>query len=101
MSLRGEIAVALTLGGAITIAIVAGRSTRALAPNDEPASTYRAGPAGSKGVFDVLVRLGRTVARRRTSLFSLATNPHARPALLVVNAPVEDLGVGDLLQTAR
>ena len=101
MSLRTEVGLALLLGGAVTVAIVVGRSSTTPAAEFEPASTFRAGPAGSRGVYDVLVRLGLPVARRRTSLFALATDRATRPALLVVNDPPEGLEEGELRQVTR
>ncbi|MGH7530934.1 MAG: DUF4350 domain-containing protein, partial [Gemmatimonadales bacterium] len=91
MSHRLEIGLALLLATAIGVAVwAANRSAKPPAP-DTRASTFLSGPNGSKAVYDVLVRLGRPVERRRTALFRLNEDTTGRdpPALLVfANPPI-------------
>jgi hypothetical protein len=64
-------------------------------------STFLSGPQGSKALYDVLVRLGRPVERRRTALFTLAEDTVRRPALLVVLNPPIHLQAAELEQVVR
>src|SRR2546427_12554737 len=87
---RIELWLALLLAVAVGIAVFAGvRSPRATPENELP-STFLAGPSGSKALYDVLVRLGQPVERRRTALFNLTREPPPPPhppALLVLVRP--------------
>ena len=98
MSLRGELGLAALLAAGVTVAIVAGRRSGSPAREFEPASTFRAGPDGARGVYEVLARLGRPVARRRTPLFDLAKNVRLRPGLLVESDPPQELETAELAQ---
>jgi hypothetical protein len=90
MSYRTEIGLVLLLALAVTLALVAGsgRSHPATA-RWEPLSTYRTGPMGARGAYDVLVQLGVPVERRRTPLFDLNRQERRRPAVLAVVGPEE------------
>ncbi len=98
MSLRAELGLAALLATGVTVAIVAGRRSGAPARDFEPASTFRAGPDGARGVFEVLAHLGRPVERRRTPLFDLAKNLRRRPGLLVESNPPEELESAEMAQ---
>ena len=90
MSYRTEIGLVLLLAAAVAIALVAGTRERVTAtPGWEPVSTYRTGPMGGRAPYDVLVRLGVPVERRRTPLFDLARREGHRPAVLAVVEPDE------------
>jgi len=102
MSRRVESALVLLLVAALVLAIWAGR--RAAGPEpviDFRASTLVSGPDGSRALYDVLVRLGIPVERRRTPLFDLATDPQRRPAALAVLDPPQDLVSAELAQVVR
>jgi len=88
MSYRTEIGLVLLLAVAMTIALVAGTGERrATTSRWEPVSTYRTGPMGGRAPYDVLVRLGVPVERRRAPLFDLAREERGRPAVLAVVEP--------------
>ena len=88
MSYRTEIGLALLLATAVTIALVAGaRGAHRVTSRWEPLSTYRTGPMGGRGAYEVLVRLGVQVERRRTPLFDLDREEQRRPAILAVVSP--------------
>ncbi len=97
MSYRAEIGVAAVLGLALVLAAVAGGRQRVAPPSyDTRTSTYLDGPLGTKAVYDVLIALGRPVARRRTALFDLAAGSRRAPALLAVLDPAIDLQPAEL-----
>lgn len=98
MSLRGELGLAALLAAGVTVAIVAGRRSGAPAREFETASTFRSGPNGARGIYEVLARLGRPVARRRTPLFDLAKNVSRRPGLLVEADPPNDFESAEMAQ---
>src|SRR5262245_13681018 len=79
---RLEIGFALLLAVSIGLAVWLAHRTPQPPTIDFRKSTMIAGPLGSRGLYDVLVRLGRPVQRRRTSLFDLTDAPRL-PALLV------------------
>jgi len=87
LSHRAEIGLAALLALALTVALLAGRRQRHLVQVWEPVSTYRTGPTGGRGPYEVLARLGIPVERRRTSLFDLARQPRRRVAVLAVVSP--------------
>lgn len=101
MSYRLEIGAALLLAVAIAIGIwAASRHTRT--PDfDFRTSTYLNGPRGSKALHEVLTELGRLSERRRTPLYTLATERAHRPAILVLLNPVIDLQDAEVEQVAR
>lgn len=98
MSLRGELGLAALLAAGVTVAIVAGRRSGAPPREFEAASTFRSGPDGARGIYEVLARLGRPVARRRTPLFDLAKNVRGRPGLLVESDPPQELQSAEMAQ---
>ena len=101
MSYRLEIGTALLLAAAIAIGLwAASRRTRTPDLNIRT-STYLNGPRGSKGLHEVLTRLGRLSERRRTPLFALATERAHHPAILVVLNPLFDLQDAELEQVTR
>ncbi|MGH7538785.1 MAG: hypothetical protein ACREMF_09135, partial [Gemmatimonadales bacterium] len=71
MSYRAELGLVLLLVLALTVALLAGRRRPRAVEAYEPVSTYRTGPSGGRGPYDVLARLGVPVERRRTALFDL------------------------------
>jgi len=87
MSHRLEIALALLLAAAIAVALWAANRSPKPPDHDSRASTFLSGPQGSKGLHEVLIRLGRPSERRRTALFTLAEEGRRRPAILVVVDP--------------
>jgi len=101
MSHRVEIGFALLLALALTVAFLAGRRQRGTVAVWEPVSTYRTGPTGGRGAYDVLARLGVPVERRRTPLFDLARQPRRRPALLAVVSPEQWLAPAEREAVAR
>jgi Domain of unknown function (DUF4350) len=82
---RVEIALVVLLTAAITLALLVGRRGAA-AEEWEPASSYRTGPMGARGPYEVLARLGVPEQRRRSPLFDLA-RAGGRPAVLLVISP--------------
>lgn len=101
MSYRLEIGLAALLGVAIGVALWAANRSPRTPDFDLRSSTFLNGPDGSKGLHDVLLRLGRRSERRRTSLEHLATERTRRPAILVLNAPVIPLKNEELAQLIR
>ena len=101
MSHRVEIGSALLLAVALTVAYLAGRRQRGAVAVWEPVSTYRTGPTGGRGAYDVLARLGVPVERRRTPLFDLARQARRRPALLAVVSPEQWLAPAEREAVAR
>src|SRR5260221_14726082 len=88
MSYRTEIGLVLLLALAVTLALVAGSgSSHPATARWEPLSTYRTGPMGARGAYDVLVQLGVPVERRRTPLFDLNREERRRPPVLPVVGP--------------
>ncbi len=87
MSSRLEIKLAVLLAVAIGLAVWAAHRTPKPPADDYRASTFLAGPRGSRAVYDVLVKLGRPVQRRRSSLATFSADSARRPALLVVLNP--------------
>jgi len=81
MSRRLELGLVLLLALAITVAVVAGRRSAGSGPEqDLRASTLLSGPLGSRALYDVLVRLGIPVERRRAPLLDLGkSDARARP----------------------
>ena len=106
MSHRTEIGSAALLAVALTVAVLAGRRQQRERAAWEPVSTYRTGPTGGRGAYDVLARLGVPVERRRTPLFDLARRVRGRPAVLAVVspeqwlAPAEREAVADYVDSA-
>src|SRR5262245_56383914 len=103
MSYRLEIGIATLLAAAIAVALWAASAAKSpRSPEfDLRASTFLSGPDGSKGLHDVLLRLGRLSERRRTPLDSLATERAHRPAILVLNAPMMPLDDDETSEVVR
>ena len=102
MSYRLEVGFALLLAAAIAIAVWGGtRRQNRTADFDFRSSTFLSGPDGSKGLHEVLRRLGRPSERRRTSLENLATERARRPAILVLLNPVDPLEDDEMPQLVR
>jgi hypothetical protein len=101
MSYRLEILLALLLAAAVGTAVLAAHRTPKAPPVDYRASTFLAGPRGSRALYDVLVQLGRPVQRRRTPLFGLDADTTRQPALLVVLNPLMDLQTGEIEQVVH
>lgn len=97
MSYRAEIGLAAVLAVALVVAAVAGGRQRIAPPSFDPrTSTYLDGPYGTKAVYDVLIALGRPVARRRTPFFDLTVGSRRTPALVAVLDPAIDLQPAEL-----
>ena len=101
MSYRHEIGLAALLAVSIGLALWAGTRSERTPDFDFRASTFLNGPDGSKGLHDVLQQLGRRSERRRTPLDNLATERAHRPAILVLNAPTDNLDDGEVSQVVR
>jgi hypothetical protein len=101
MSYRLEIGAALLLAVAIAIGIWAANAKPRTADFDFRTSTYLNGPRGSKALHEVLTRLGRLSERRRTALYTLATERAHRPAILVLLNPIIDLLDAEIEQVTR
>jgi hypothetical protein len=101
MSYRLEIGAALLLAVAIGIGIWAANAKPRTADFDFRTSTYLNGPRGSKALHEVLTRLGRLSERRRTALYTLATERAHRPAILVLLNPIIDLLDAEIEQVTR
>jgi uncharacterized protein DUF4350 len=101
MSRRLEIWLVLLLTLAVGVALWAGRRGAAAAPDlDFRASAFLSGPRGSRGLYEVLLRLGVPVERRRRALFDLARDTRHRPAVLAVLDPPLELEDAELAQVA-
>src|SRR5690242_2791826 len=101
MSLRSEVGLAALLAAAVGTAVAAGSLARTPASELENASTFLTGPSGAKGVYDVMARMGRPVARRRINLFDLVTDSAVRPAILIEADPEQGLESGEMTQVAE
>ena len=101
MSYRLEIGTALLLAVAIAIGIWAANQQSRTPDLDWRTSTYLNGPRGSKALHEVLTGLGRLSERRRTPLYTLATERAHRPAILVLLNPIVDLQEAEIEQVAR
>lgn len=101
MSYRLEIGLALLLATAIGIAVWAANRTPKPPPEDFRASTFLSGPQGSSAVYDVLVKLGRAVERRRVALFALNQDSLHKPAVLVLLNPPMWLQTAELEQVVQ
>ena len=101
MSYRLEIGAALLLAVGIAIGIWAASRQNRTREFDFRTSTYLNGPYGSKALHAVLTELGRLSERRRTPLYTLATERAHRPAILVLLNPVIDLQDAEVEQVAR
>lgn len=101
MSLRSEAGLAVLLAAAVGTAVVAGSLAETPASELENASTFLAGPGGAKGVYEVMARLGRPVARRRVNLFDLVKDSATRPAILIEADPDQGLESGEMTQVAQ
>jgi hypothetical protein len=101
MSHRAEIGFAVLLAVALTVALLAGRRQRGTVVIWEPVSTYRTGPTGGRGPYEVLARLRVPVERRRTPLFDLARQARGRPASLAVVSPEQWLAPAEREAVAR
>ena len=100
MSRRPELALVALFLLAVAVAIVAGLRNTLGGAEGGPPSAFLAGPDGAKAVYDVLLRLGRPVERRRTPLYDL-TRVRRPPALFVVVDPPDDLTAAELEQVVR
>lgn len=101
MSHRLEVGLLLLLAGAIAIALWAANRSPKTRESDPRASTFLSGPDGSKGLHEVLLRLGRLSERRRTPLFRLAEDRAHRPAILVLLNPVIALHDAEIRQVVE
>src|SRR6266576_5525458 len=101
MSSRLEIWLAGLLAVAIGIAVWAAHRTPKPPEEDDRASTLLSGPQGSRGVYDVLVRLGRPVQRRRAPLYAFTGDSSHRAALLLVLDPPMPLQPAELEQVVK
>jgi hypothetical protein len=101
MSYRLEIGLAALLIGSLAFVLWAATRHERTPDFDFRASTFLNGPYGSKGLHDVLLRLGRRSERRRTSLEHLATERAYRPAILVLNAPTIPLADDEMTEVVR
>jgi hypothetical protein len=101
MSYRLEIGLALLLAGAIGVAVWAANRTPKPPPEDFRASTFLAGPRGSRAIYDLLVKLGRPVERRRVPLFTLSQDTLRKPAILVVLGPPRSLQAAEVQQVVQ
>jgi len=101
MSYRLEIGLALLLAAAIAVALWAANRSPKQPAFDPRASTFLSGPQGSKGLHELLIRLGRPSERRRTALFTLTDERARRPAILVVLNPPISLLDAELEQVVR
>lgn len=99
MSRRLEIALVLVLVLALALAIWAGQRSAGVQPSfDFRASTLLSGPAGSRALYEVLIRLRIPTERRRRPLLDLLTDSGRRPAVLAVLDPPLDLEGAELAQ---
>ncbi len=101
MSSRLEIKLAVLLAVAIGVAVWAAHRTPKPPAEDYRASTFLTGPSGSRAVYEVLVKLGRPVQRRRAPLSTFSADTSRRPALLVVLNPWIPMQSTELEQIVR
>src|SRR2546423_2229474 len=102
MSRRVEIGLVLPLVAVLAATIWAGHRGAGSQPSfDLRASPLLSGPAGSRALYDILIRLRIPVERRRAPLFDLTTDARRRPAVLAVLAPPLDLESAELDQVVR
>lgn len=101
MSSRLEIKLAVLLAVAIGVAVWAAHRTPKPPAEDYRASTLLTGPNGSRAVYEVLVKLGRPVQRRRSPLSTFSADTSRRPALLVVLNPWIPMQSTELEQIVR
>lgn len=101
MSYRLEIGVAALFAVALAVAIWFGSRHSRVSELDIRSSTFLSGPAGSKALYDVLVRLGRPTERRRISLENLTTTRAHYPAVLAILDPVMPLEDGEIDQVVQ
>jgi len=92
MSYRLEIGLVLLIATAVGVAVFAANRTPKPVEPDRRASTYLSGPDGSQALYRVMVRLGRPMERRRTTLFGFSGDTTARRTraslLVVLNPPI-------------
>ena len=100
MSRRVEVLIGLLLLVTLAIVVVWGGGPEESVLDIRP-STLHSGPDGSKGVYDVLARLGVAEERRRRPLFDLNRNARPRPAVLAVLNPPLRLETAELAQVVR
>jgi hypothetical protein len=100
---RLEVRLALLLALAIAVAVWGAHRTPKPPPDDYRSSTFVAGPRGSRAVYEVLVKLGRPVQRRRSPLYGFGGDSlrGPRPALLVVLNPWVPLQSDEINQVVR
>ncbi len=102
MSRRLEIGLVLLLVLALALAIWAGQRSAGAQPSfDFRASTLLSGPAGSRALYDVVVRLRIPTERWRRPLFDVLADSGRRPAVLAVLDPPLALEGAELAQVAR
>ena len=101
MSSRLEMWLAALLAVAIGIAVWAAHRTPKPPEEDDRASTLLSGPQGGRAVYDVLVRLGRPVQRRRAPLYGFTGDSTRRAALLLVLNPPMPLQPAELEQVVK
>ncbi|HEY6158733.1 MAG TPA: DUF4350 domain-containing protein [Gemmatimonadales bacterium] len=102
MSRPLEIGLVLLLVAILGATIWAGRRGAEPQPSfDVRASTFLSGPAGSRALHDVLIRLRIPVERRRAPLFDLTADARRRPTVLAVLDPPLDLESAELDQVVR
>lgn len=87
---------------ALASAIWAGQRSAGAQPSfDLRASTFLSGPAGSRALYDVLIRLRIPTERRRRPLFDFLADSGRRPAVLAVLDPPLELEGAELAQVVR
>lgn len=95
---RPELWLGLALAGAMTVVMLAGGTNFTETWRDQRRSIRLSSPGGSKGLAEVLKRLGVSVQRRERPLFDLSTeNPATSSQLLafldIYEPTVRELGV--------
>src|SRR5256886_7555630 len=98
---RPEVALVALFVAVVSVAIVAGLRNTTEGGEGGPPSAFLAGPDGAKAVYEVLLRLGRPLERRRTPLYDLNRAHQQAPALLVVLDPPDELTPAELEQVVR
>lgn len=98
---RPELALVALFVAVVGVAIVAGLQNTTEGGEGGPPSAFLAGPDGAKAVYEVLLRLGRPLERRRTPLYDLNRAHQRAPALLVVLDPPDELTPAELEQVVR